>query len=120
MATATAVFTPAKYPNGNDNSQRNQHLYGTIAVQASPATYVTGGLPLTIAPGSAEAVKSLNPTNFVWADVDSITAGNGYTVQLSASKLRISVAGAELTNGEAIPSGVSGDTIQAHLVVSRN
>jgi len=49
MAVATAVFSTSKYPNGYDFTSRRGHLYGTLAISASPATYPKGGIPVTLA-----------------------------------------------------------------------
>lgn len=47
MANATTTITVDNYPIGIDNSQRTIFVIGTIAISASPTTYVTGGLALT-------------------------------------------------------------------------
>lgn len=64
MATATAVLTPNKYnPSvsfGSFNSREKCELQGTLAIGASPAYYVTNGLPLTFS--SNESIKSLTTT----------------------------------------------------------
>ena len=47
MAAATVTATAYPYPDGSDNTKSRRILYGTLAFQASPALYETGGLPIS-------------------------------------------------------------------------
>ena len=136
MATATATATLSGIPAGSglpDFSGKSFDVYGTIAVQASPATYVTGGLPITFA--NLDFLKSgVAP---VWTEAGSAPApgvspsGFQYYVLMSVvngvltGKLAIFTGAAaqsaltELTNAAAIPAGVSGDVISFHAVFPR-
>lgn len=122
MATATATFTQYVYPNGLDETGRFERHIGTVAIQASPATYATGGLALSFL---NESVKSNNPAQQV--SIYSV-AGSGYVYAYNASTGKVQIfqsAGsaaplAELGNGSAIPAGVSGDTIEAQASFFRD
>lgn len=130
MATATAVVTINAYPNGVDNTLRHEVVFGTLAVSASPATYLTNGLPVTFDTASKEKVKSSTLVP-MWGFIQGV-AGYQYTYDPVHGTIRIfespavasapSVAapGTELTNGSAIPAGVSGDTIFVRFEVNRN
>lgn len=130
MATATSTATITHNP---DNSQRLERITGTIAIQASPAVYVTGGLALTFAGfdqlkaggvpilvmiQSAKAAASPNTAAYIYQYAPGTTIANG--------KLQIfvqdAVAGnplAEMANNTAIPAGVSGDTIAFTALFTR-
>ena len=49
MAVATAIVTQSAFPDGSDFTQNRQIIYGVLAIQASSATYQTGGLAVTFA-----------------------------------------------------------------------
>src|ERR1051326_5752719 len=78
MATATATITVNAYPNGVDNTQRHQVIFGTVAIQAAAATYAHLGLAISWA---QEPIKALLPASGVaapvWAEFKSKT-GSGY------------------------------------------
>lgn len=126
MATATATVTIDNYPTGIDNTQHLIHVYGTITIQASPATYATGGLALSFV---SERIKTRNqvPNDVViMSDNASLypyrwnRASN--TIQILAASAA-SAGGAvyeELPNTTAIPASVSGDTIRFHATFARN
>lgn len=123
MSTATAVVTINSYPNGVDNTQRSEIVKGTLAIGASPLTYVTNGLPITYA--NNEAIKSLTLTAN-WGVIYGI-AGYVYQYDPAHNTVRIyttaetsGVPLVELTNTTAIPSGVSGDTIYCRFEFARN
>src|ERR1700761_3045412 len=117
MATATAVGTENAFPAGKDMTQRRFHTYGSLAISASPATYATGGLAFSFA-SIVSGVSSQTPIDL---DIKS-ESGSGYVYLWNKSSNKVQVfSGAaaqspltELTNGEAIPAGVSGDTIAYH------
>lgn len=75
MANAIATFTDYNYPNGTDLSgQRRQINYGTVAVTASAAQYVQGGVRINFA--SLEKIKSTSMLP-IWLEAMS-TSGSGY------------------------------------------
>lgn len=121
MATATCTFTPTPYNKGKDNTQRHEVTYGLIAIQASPATYVTNGLPLT----SLGEVQSLDAFP-MWGSINGLL-GFVYAYDFTHGTVRIFQQNAttgglvEITNGTAIPANVSGDAaIQARFEWARN
>lgn len=129
MAVATATLTLYPYPKGVDNTQRRKIVQGTCAIQASPATYATGGLAITwsqIAP-SASADGLTEPTATpLLAEFFSV-GGTGfiYGYNKSTGKLQIftgAAAQSALTelSAAAVPAGVSGDTIEFYAEFIRN
>jgi hypothetical protein len=126
MAATTATLTVYNYPNGINNTQRRQTLYGTIAIGASPLTYATGGIQLSFlgvkdASGQVVQIDSASTLPAIlWLQG---VGGSGYTYTWNqpTNKLQIFTVDAtatgteypliEFTNGAAIPAGVSGDTI---------
>lgn len=123
MATATTTLTKNSFPAGSDFTGRRHFTYGTVAVQASPATYVTGGLTLSFA-GLDIPSTYTTPLD---ANFKS-NAGSGFTYLWNAAtnKLQIFTGAAaqsaltELTNGAAIPAGVSGDVIAFNAAFPKN
>lgn len=176
---ADAVATPTI--TSTDNTQTKEHLWGSLAVSASPATYPTDGVVCSFA--NLDLLKSGTiPSEIrVWSEPQS-GAPSGYTYQyvrgttLANGKLVILAAGggsvtgnvtvvgggigeaiginpdtnagvlsktaatnrtipiatflgaapavaaavdSQLSNGSAIPAGVSGDTIRFHAVFPR-
>ena len=120
MATATATPT---IDIGGIKGKRifydNDMAYvnGTIAIQASPATYVTGGLPLNWL--AVAGFPTRNTPYFVWVAAADGQVAYQYQWRKSTGNLIIYTAGAELANALAIPAAVSGDTIQFEAVVQR-
>lgn len=120
---------------GHGNTQKFIEVYGTISIDASPATYATGGLALVNALNAAlsawasENIKGVSqmktgdagPTPLIVYCESTTGSGFWYVWNNSsgpAGKLQILTTGtatqapaAELTNTSAIPAGVSGDTI---------
>ena len=120
MATATATPTIdvggiKGYRIFNDNDMA--HVYGTIAVQASPATYVTGGLPLNWL--GVAGFPTRNTPYFVWVGAADGQVAYQYQWRKSTGTIMIYTAGAELANALAIPAAVSGDVIQFEAIVQR-
>jgi hypothetical protein len=119
---AEAVATPT-ITEPSDFTGRKEIVQGVLAISASPATYVTGGIPCSFA--GSDDIKSSAPPDTV--DVKSQpaagTSPSGYVYQFcpgtsQANGLLAILTGAaaqspltELTNGASIPAGVSGDTI---------
>jgi|HubBroStandDraft_3_1064219.scaffolds.fasta_scaffold750105_2 hypothetical protein len=111
MSQAVATLVTNPYPSGLDSTSRHIVLFGTFSISASPATYVTGGLPLVFA--NPDGTTGTAP---VWLEINSWSGGsNTYKYQAATptagATLRIYVAGTELANAAAIPVGVSGDTV---------
>lgn len=131
MATATATVTIDNYPTGIDYSQKLIYVRGTVAIQASPATYATGGLTLSWV---NEQLKSplATPVDawFYSAGAAGTTVGGyGYLWNKANNKLVIMAAATvtagtgpqqqEMTNTTAIPAAVSNDTIRFEAVFQK-
>lgn len=111
MATATVTDTPQVV----SMEGKLQHVYGTIAVSATPDTYATGGLTIDLTGGTVHAsrppvwVEFTSSNGNIYAYVPGTTIANG--------KLKIlSAVNTEVTNGTAIAAQYSGDTILYHAV----
>ena len=111
MANAVAVPTVTK--TWTDGTMF--HAIGTIAVSASPATYVTNGIACSFAKSKIKATRVPQQVTF--------TSLNGYEyfyvngTKVSDGLLKISTtATSEITGASAIPATVSGDTIQFHAI----
>lgn len=117
MANATVTPTITY----TDNDQKLAHVYGTIAISASPATYATGGLAVSFSGLTPPVPNVSNPASALISQSVAIwsNGGSGYVYGYNAStgKLQIFTGAAaqsaltELTDGGAIPAGVSGDAI---------
>lgn len=114
MATAVVVPTITKrYKVG-----RTIHLYGTLAIDASPDTYLTGGLVLDL---SGKAPGCRKPPLFLYAHGISgywYEWAVGTTIANGKLKARVATSvGAgdlpqtEFGNGTAISAALSGDTV---------
>ena len=114
---AQATLTPTIRRIQSIRGSGHVEVYGTVAVGASPLTYVTGGLP------------------FGRAQLANIASPDGYTIQTSQEAFEIRIQGlqglytyvwdrvnaalrifivatqAEIANGVAINAAISGDTI---------
>jgi hypothetical protein len=129
VALATPTFSAGSNPlTAADETQKNEHLWGTIAVDASPATYAPGGLVCAFASGSAPR-SGYPPLEIrVWSEPTSGTP-SGYTYQYvrgttqANGKLVIMQDGSTSPSAEiptaAVPAGVSGDTIRFHAIFAR-
>lgn len=118
---ATAVATPTVTQTWFDGKMF--HAIGTIAVDANPDTYATGGLVLDFA---QDLIKAQRVPQFV--DIKGqagyqYTYINGTDVTDGLLMIRAQTNGAaeddplgELTNGAAIPAACSGDTIKFHAM----
>jgi len=119
MATATATFTRNK--KKMDVSERYVTHYGTVAIQASPATYATGGLTLDLsAVLSNDLPEDVNiyfdaPTGWLLRYSTGSTLKNG-KVLLYGNVPTDPTAGTlplgEFDDATAIPADVSGGTIK--------
>jgi len=109
MAQALARITiPTILNTGFDG--RFLNVFGTVAIDANPATYATGGIvmnlshPLVKAQGPPIVVYVQGIGGLFYAFVPGSTVSNGLLKLFTA-------VGTELGNGVAIPAGNSGDTI---------
>lgn len=119
---AEAVATPS-ITEPVDNMMRTLIVRGTIAVSANPATYVTGGIPLSFAgfddikSGSpplnvkvfSQPAAGVSPSGYVYEFTPGTSQANGLLAILTGAAAQSPLT--ELTNGAAIPAGVSGDVI---------
>ena len=116
MANSTVTATAYSYPNGTDNTQRRQIVTGTLAIQASPGVYATGGLSLSNV-FNIETIKSSDNNSPAYLRFESVS-GSGYIYGWNKANNKIQIfTGAaaqspltELSAG-AMPAGVSGDVI---------
>ena len=119
MATASATFTYDK--TKLDVSERYVTHYGTVAIDASPDTYATGGLTLDLSSGplTNDLPEDVNiyfdpPTGWVLGFDTGSTLKNG-KVLLYGYVPTDATAGTlplgEFGNATAIPAAVSGGTI---------
>lgn len=133
MANAVAVVTLTAGATGlksSDMSQNNQSLYGTLAVTATPALYTTGGIvcsfqgfdgvrsdyaPLEVRAWSEPAAGA--PSGYVYQFLRGTTLGNGRLAIMQSAGSAAPLV--EITDGAAIPAGVSGDTIRFRAVFQR-
>lgn len=120
MATATATFTRNK--TKLDVTERYVRIFGTVAIQAGPAEYATGGLTLDLSSGVLsndlpEDVKIYDDpaTGWLYTFSTGSTIKNGKVMifgltptDATAGVLPLS----EFTNATAIPAAVSGATIK--------
>jgi len=116
MAQATCTLTINHQVAGDGILE----VFGTIAITANPDTYASNGLTLDftrIASGSPTVKASrvpmrvdINaPSGYVYQYVNGTTARDGKIKILTGAAAQSALT--ELTNGAAIPAGVSGDTI---------
>lgn len=123
VATPTVTFT--------DNTQKIEHVYGTLAIGASPLTYTTGGIacsflgldtikasgaPLNVDVASQPAVASAAAAKYVYQFLPGSSLGNGVLQIFTGAAAQAGLT--ELSAG-AIPAGVSGDTIAFHARFQR-
>lgn len=130
MAQATVTLKVYPFPYGIDTSNRRMSISGQAVVQASAATYATGGLGtastgalnwLTLVDQLTGAAVTLETTATQPIMVYFTSVGGSgfvYGWNKSTNKFQIFTGAAaqsgltELTNGAAIPAGVSGDVIE--------
>lgn len=117
MANATAVPTATSQWAGP-----MYRVYGTIAIDASPAVYVTGGIVLSFLQSAIKAsrvperVTVIGTAGYLYQYVKGTTAGDGL-LRISAQTSGAS-AGDPLAQiaASAIPAAVSGDAITFEAV----
>jgi hypothetical protein len=111
MAQATITLTVSGYPNGVDNTQRHEILFGVAAILAG-GTYVTNGIPFVWAFQAAEGgafIPNFNNMVPVWADFKTLAGSNQtYEWDTVHQTLRVYIAGVEVTNGTAITADTVG------------
>ncbi len=126
MATATTTLTENAYPFGLSEGNDFVIIHGTVAVQASTATYAAGGLVLSWSGLGSNKFSSKG---------DGTTGGTPYCAEFTSQgsvsanayiylwnraneKLQIYTGAAaqtgltEITDGANIPAGVSSDHIE--------
>lgn len=105
MAEATLTLTVNGSPNGVDNTQRHQVLFGIAALSAG-GTYATDGIPVAFAFLDQEGgvfIPDFNTLTPVWAQFQSLAGGTyQYLYDPTHGTLRIYQAGVELANAAAI------------------
>ncbi len=111
MAEATLTLTVNAEPNGVDNTQRHQVLFGTAAL-SSGGDYATNGIPCSFtflnSAGQAFLPNFLTPTP-VWTSIQSLAGGTyQYLYDTAHQTLRIYQAGVELASGAAITADTIG------------
>lgn len=122
MATAATPIVDLGGPKGfrvfNDIDMA--HAWGHIVIPPAPATYTTGGLPITWSSVQGFPPSPIAPYMVMFWSV----AGNAaYTYLWNAATGNIQIfaaAGTELANASAIPAAVSGDTIRFEAIVQRS
>jgi hypothetical protein len=118
MATATVTLTVNAYPNGVDNTQRRQTLDGVLALNTG-GLYATDGVPLTWTFLSEEGgafIPDFETAVPVYTDIKTLEGGlYAYWYDTVHKTLRISLAGDELEDGDAITA----DTIGFHAEFAR-
>lgn len=131
MATAIATVTINAFPSGVDYTKKSVIVRGTIAVQASPATYATGGLSLNfnvLQPVTNFAIETLSGPSQVFIDSGAgglyeygwNKANNALQIFAASAGVAGSAPFVEFANATAIPASVSGDTIYFEAVFPRN
>lgn len=83
-------------------------VIGTLALTASPAVYVTGGLAI---PWTDPTIKA--QTNPVFVVIQGLNPGYTYLYDIVNAKIRIMIVATqlEIANNVAIDASISGDTI---------
>lgn len=127
MADASAVFTPnADYM---DVTERFIEYYGTVAIDAAPDTYPTGGLTLSLT-GANIMTNDVPHDVRIWTD-PPIGWLFGFDSGTTIANGKILVFGFdgdntgaitpldEIANGTAIPAAVSGATIKCSFKVRK-
>jgi hypothetical protein len=109
MAVATAIPTVLS-DNQIWTAGTMMHVLGSIALQASPATYVTGGLTLNFNVALIKAQRVPQRVN-IWSQNGYIYSYVPGTDNTNGTMKIFTAIGTELGNGVAIPAGNSGDTI---------
>lgn len=127
MSSATATFTQAPYPQGQEFGQKTETLRGTISIPATAGsppvatTYIAGGLPLsfvgsdpfTLAEAFQAQVWSTKGSGYVYVFNPANSAGSP-AVKGTLQIFEFSGSPAlqtELGNGTNIPAAVGSDTI---------
>jgi hypothetical protein len=127
---SAAVATPSV--TLTDNTQRIEHVFGTLAIGASPATYAAGGIacsfagfdaikatsaPISVDVSSQPAAGSGAAAKFIYQFLPGSGQANGLLQIFTGAAAQSGLT--ELTDGAAIPAGVSGDAIAFHARFNR-
>ena len=123
---ATATITVNPYPTGKEQTFQNQHIYGTITVNAG--TYPALGIPLNWA--SKDIQTDVQAP--AWCDIKTIGSGPGvyvYAYDSINNTMRI-LADSDLAAGSApfveftasseVPASVLNDIIAFHAMFRRS
>ena len=112
MAVATIAITETHNYSAHS---RGYTMFGFASIGASPLTYTTGGISISLASSKTRASKV---PLYVRLFGQSITAGQGcfdYVYIPGSTRdnglVKIFSSGAELVGGSAIPVGVSSDIV---------
>ena len=124
VATPTITLT--------DNTQKLEHVFGALAVGASPLTYTTGGIacsflgfnaiksgsePIEVDVSSQPAAGSGAAAKFIYQYLPGAALGDGLLQIFTGAAAQAGLT--ELTGGGAVPAGVSGDAIAFHAYFNR-
>lgn len=111
MANAIATVTYLAFPNGKDQTQRRELLYGNVGLSAG-GLYPPNGIPLNWAALSASGAREmiLSSASQPQYCVFFSQAGGGYLYVFDVvhNTLRIFSGGVELANGAAITADTIG------------
>ena len=123
MATALAKVTVVGGDNGVWFDGQMLHVLMTVAIDANPATYLTGGLvmalndPLIKAQRKPQVVYVQGIAGYEYRYVPGTDNTNGKLLVLAQTNAAAEDAPlGELTSGNAIPAACSGDTIIAEAL----
>jgi hypothetical protein len=113
MAAAIATLTV-----GNSWDSQKYFVGGTVAVSASPATYTAGGIAFNLNQSDVKASRTPSDVQiqgiagYIYSYKKGTDNSNGLLMIFAQTSGAAEDAPlGELTDGSAIPAGVSGDTI---------
>lgn len=127
---SAAVATPAI--TLVDNTQKIEHVFGTLAINASPDTYTQHGIacsflgfdgikasaePIAVEVTSQPAAGSGVATKYVYQYLPGAALGDGLLQIFTGAAAQAPLT--ELSDGASIPASVSGDTIAFHAYFQR-
>ena len=127
MADASAVFT--HNPDYLDVTERFIEYYGTVAIDAGPDTYPTGGITLSLT-GAGVMANDVPHDVRIWTD-PPIGWLFGYDSGTTIANGKVLIYGFdgdntgaitpldEIANGTAIPAAVSGATIKISFKIRK-
>lgn len=128
MADASAAFT--HNPTYLDVTERFVEYYGTIAIDAAPDTYPTGGITCSLSPTGVMGNEVPHDVR-IWTD-PPIGWVFGYDSGTNLTNGKVLIFGFdgdntgaitpldEIANGTAIPAAVSGATIKCSFKIRKS